>query len=193
MNHEKLLLKNSFPKNNKENNFVNNPGARTTRCTRFQKYILTIYASSTLLMPSTDHLCTILSLSIVRVRRKIFFILSRAAYKFSNFCRIILTVNIPMADKEKRLRKILSRLGLKGRLKLVASLDEAHLVIVEDKRCASRTKLIGKDSWLIMIERGYTFPEEDVYYVISPNPRDKKNIEQKYLTYAFACIQTKLT
>ena len=98
-----------------------------------------------------------------------------------------------MADKEKRLRKILSRLGLKGRLKLVASLDEAHLVIVEDKRCASRTKLIGKDSWLIMIERGYTFPEEDVHYVISPNPRDKKNIEQKYLTNAFACIQTTLT
>ena len=98
-----------------------------------------------------------------------------------------------MADEEKRLRKILSRLGLKGRLKLVVSLDEAHFVIVEDKQCASRTKLIGKDSWLIMIERGYTFPEEDVYYVISPNPRDKKNIEQKYLTNAFACIQNKLT
>ena len=27
MNHEKLLLKNSFPKNNKEKNFVNNPDA----------------------------------------------------------------------------------------------------------------------------------------------------------------------
>ena len=98
-----------------------------------------------------------------------------------------------MADTEKRLRKILTKLGLKGRLKLVASLDEAHLVLVQDKRCASRTKLIGKDSWLIFIERGYTFPEEDVYYVISPNPRDRKHIEEKYLTNAFACMQTKLT
>ena len=98
-----------------------------------------------------------------------------------------------MADKAKRLRKILDKLGLKGRLKLVASLDEAHLVLVQDKRCASRTKLIGKDGWLIFMERGYTFPEEDVYYVISSNPRDRKHIEEKYLTNAFACMQTKLT
>ena len=28
MNHEKLLLKNSFPKNNKEKNFTSNPDAR---------------------------------------------------------------------------------------------------------------------------------------------------------------------
>ena len=98
-----------------------------------------------------------------------------------------------MADKEKQFRKILTKLGLKGRLKLVASLDEAHLILVQDKRCASRTKLMGKDSWLIFIERGYTFPEEDVYYVISSNPRDRKHIEEKYLTNAFACMQTKLT
>ena len=98
-----------------------------------------------------------------------------------------------MEDKEKRLRKILVKINMKGRLKLVASLDEAHLVLVEDKQCASRTKLIGKDSWLIMIEKGYTFPEEEVYYVVSANPRDRKHIEQKYLTNAFACVQTTLT
>ena len=72
MNHEKLLLKNSFPKNNKEKNFINRFNARATCYTRFREYILTIYASSTLLIPSTDHLRAILSLSIVRVRRKIF-------------------------------------------------------------------------------------------------------------------------
>ena len=98
-----------------------------------------------------------------------------------------------MADKEKRLRKILVKINMKGRLKLVASLDEAHLVLVQDKQCVSRTKLIGKDSWLIMIEKGYTFPEEEVYYVVSPNPRDRKHIEEKYLTNAFACMQTRLT
>ena len=75
-----------------------------------------------------------------------------------------------MADKEKQFRKVLAEVGLKGRLKLVTSLDEAHLVLVHDKQCASRTKLIGKDSWLIFTERGYTFPEEDVYYVIFSQP-----------------------
>ena len=71
-----------------------------------------------------------------------------------------------MADKENRFRKILAEMGLKEKLKLVTSLDEAHLVLVHDKQCASRTKLIGKDSWLIFTERGYNFPEEDVYYAI---------------------------
>ena len=97
-----------------------------------------------------------------------------------------------MADKEKRLSKILSKGGLKGKLKLVATLDEAHLVIVKDKRYVIGTRFIEKDNWLIMIERGYTFPEEDVYYVISPNPRDKKNIEQRLLSNAYSCKHTKL-
>ena len=56
MNHEKLLLKNSFPKNNKEKNFINRFNARTTLYTCFREYVLTIYASSTLLIPSTHHL-----------------------------------------------------------------------------------------------------------------------------------------
>ena len=60
-------------------------------------------------MPSTNHLHAILSLSIVRVRRKKFFLVSRAPRKN---CRTLLTVNIPMADKEKRLRKILGDKGL---------------------------------------------------------------------------------
>ena len=98
-----------------------------------------------------------------------------------------------MADKDKRLRKILVKINMKGRLKLVATLEEAHLVLVEDKQCASRTKLIGKDTYLIMIEKGYTFPEEEVYYTVSTNPRDRKHIEQKYLTSAFAAVKPALT
>ena len=67
-----FLLKNSFPKN-KEKIFINRFNARARQYTRFQKYVLTIYASSSLLIPSTDHLCVILSLTIVRVRRENFF------------------------------------------------------------------------------------------------------------------------
>ena len=71
-NHKNFLLKNSFPKNNKEKNFTSNPNARARQYTRFREYILTIYASSSLLIPSADHLCAILSLTIVRVRRENF-------------------------------------------------------------------------------------------------------------------------
>ena len=98
-----------------------------------------------------------------------------------------------MADKEKRLRKILVKINMKGRLKLVATLEEAHLILVQDKRCASRTKLIGKDTYLEMEEKGYTFPEEEVYYTVSTNPRDRKHIEEKYLTNAFAAVKPALT
>ena len=86
-----------------------------------------------------------------------------------------------MADKEKRLRKILSKFALKGKLKLVATLDEAHIVIVEDRNDKSNTKFIGKEVYIKMLENGYTFPEENIFFTVSSNPRDKKNIEQKLL------------
>ena len=64
-----------------------------------------------------------------------------------------------MADKEKQLRKILVKINMKGRLKLVATLEEAHLILVQDKRCASRTKLIGKDTYLEMVVKVTLFPK----------------------------------
>ena len=96
-----------------------------------------------------------------------------------------------MADKEKRLRKLLSKLCIKGQFKLVAKLEEAHPVLIQDKRCVSRNKLTEKDSYLMAIEQGYIFPEEDVYYMVSTNPRNKQLVEQKYLTNAFANIKNK--
>ena len=93
-----------------------------------------------------------------------------------------------MADKEKRLRKILVKKGWKGKLKSVATLEEARLVLV-NRRGHSELQLIGKDNYLTMIEKGYTFPEEEVYYVVSPNPRDSKHIEEKYVTNAVADVK----
>ena len=63
-----------------------------------------------------------------------------------------------MTDKEKRLRKILVKKGLKGKLKPVGSLDEARLVLVEDK-------FIVIDEYIEMVENGHTFPEENAYYL----------------------------
>ena len=48
MNHEKLLLKNSFPKNNKEKNFTSNPNARD--------HLRIIHSLNTIYGPSARHL-----------------------------------------------------------------------------------------------------------------------------------------
>ena len=95
-----------------------------------------------------------------------------------------------MEDKAKRLRKILVKRGMKGKLKPVGSLEEAHIILVDDSRCASKIKLIGKDSYLGMVENGYTFPEEIIYFTVSSNPRDKMHIEQTMLSNAFATTKS---
>ena len=63
-----------------------------------------------------------------------------------------------MTDKAKRLRKILSKMCMIGKLKPVSSLDEARLVLVEDK-------FIVINEYIEMVENGHTFPEENVYYL----------------------------
>ena len=87
-----------------------------------------------------------------------------------------------MEDKEKRLRKILTNKGIKGKLKPVDTLEEAHIIIVENRNDKNKTKFIDKDYYVRMAEEGYTFPEENMFFTVSSNPRDKKNIEQKLLS-----------
>ena len=94
-----------------------------------------------------------------------------------------------MADKEKRLRKILIKRGWKGKLKLVTTLEEARIILVNDKE-HSKIQLIGKGIYLEMIEKGYTAPEEEVYYVVSTNPRNAWHIEHKMLSNAFSALGT---
>ena len=96
-----------------------------------------------------------------------------------------------MADKEKRLRKLLNKIGTKGQFKLVATLEEAHLVLMNE-RGHSKFHLATKDSYLMAIEEGCIFPEEEVYFVVSTNPRNRQLLEQKYLTNAFANVKSKI-
>ena len=93
-----------------------------------------------------------------------------------------------MADKEKRLRKILSKRGLKGRVKLVDTLEQSHFVLVYRKGL-DELLFMKKEAYLDLIERGYTLPEEEIYFTVSPNPRDSKYIEKRYLTNAFSNIR----
>ena len=95
-----------------------------------------------------------------------------------------------MADKEKRLRKALLNLNLKGKLKMVKTLEEAHFVLI-NKIGHGTFRLTRKDMYIKILKDGYTFPEEEVYYLVSTNPRDVRSIERKYLSNAVADMKTR--
>ena len=81
-----------------------------------------------------------------------------------------------MADKEKRLRKLLSKMGWKGRLKSVATLEEAHMIIIENGQSMTKSQLMRKDNYVMALENGYTFPEDRIHYLVHSNPRDVRNV-----------------
>ena len=97
-----------------------------------------------------------------------------------------------MADKEKRLRKILVKRGWKGQLKSVATLEEAHMIVLENEQTITKTQLIGKDSYREFLEQGYTFPEDQVHYVVSSNPRNARNIENRFMSNSYGHLKNKL-
>ena len=87
-----------------------------------------------------------------------------------------------MADKGKRLQKILVKKGMKVQLRPVESLEEARVIIIEDKQCINRFAFMGKDAYKRMVENGRTFPSDIVHFLVSANPRNKWNIEQRLLS-----------
>ena len=68
-----------------------------------------------------------------------------------------------MADKKKRLRKILDKKEMRGMLKSVGTLEEAHSILVDDRRYNGTIKLMPKESYLNIIEEGQTISEENVF------------------------------
>ena len=59
-----------------------------------------------------------------------------------------------MADKEKRLRKILSKKGFKGQFKSVATLEKAHMIVLENEQTIAKTQIIEKDTYREFFRRG---------------------------------------
>ena len=97
-----------------------------------------------------------------------------------------------MADKEKRLRKLLAKKGYKGQLKPVATFEEAHLICVEIRKCIHDAVFIEKDVYRQKIEEGYTFPEDQVHYLISTNPRNVRNIVRRFKSNSFGVAKLDL-
>ena len=40
----------------------------------------------------------------------------------------------------------------------------------------TKSQLIGKDSYVMALENGYTFPEDRVHYLVPNNPRDVRHV-----------------
>ena len=94
-----------------------------------------------------------------------------------------------MGDKLKRLNKILVKKGMKGQFKPVDNLEDAHIILIENKQCIDKTALMGKDTYKKRIEEGHTFPSDIVHFLVSANPRNGWNIERRFLTNATGLIR----
>ena len=87
-----------------------------------------------------------------------------------------------MADKNKRLEKILKKTGIKGWLKPVDSLENSQFVLVENKRCVYNSFLIKTEDYKILLERGETYPPDIVHFLVNSNKRNVLNVNNGLLT-----------
>ena len=87
-----------------------------------------------------------------------------------------------MADKEKRLRKILLKFGHKGKLKPVKTLEEAFIVFVEDPHNHKNNQLFHKRVYQMVLDRGDTFPENLVHFLIPSNSRNIRQVIESIVT-----------
>ena len=87
-----------------------------------------------------------------------------------------------MADKEKRLHKILLHSNLRGKLKMVKTLEEAYIVIVQHPHDPRNCFVYHKNRYQEELNKGETFPEEHVYFMVPTNPR---SIRQKTNSIVF--------
>ena len=95
-----------------------------------------------------------------------------------------------MADKEKKLRKILLNLGLKGKLKAVKTLEEAIIIIVQDPNNKGKNTFFSRVGYQTTLDRGKTFPEECVYFTVPSNPRNLREVTRSIITKSPLSIVT---
>ena len=87
-----------------------------------------------------------------------------------------------MTDKAKRLEKILKNKGIKDWLKLVENLENSQFVSLENKRFVGNSLVLTTEDYKTLLERGDTFPPDNVYFLVSSNKRNVQNINNSLLT-----------
>ena len=89
-----------------------------------------------------------------------------------------------MTDKEKRIQKFLTKVGLKGKLKSVKTLEEATVIVVEDPHDKAKNVFYDRTYYQITLERSGPFPVDQVHFLTSTNPRNKGLVERGIFTKA---------
>ena len=87
-----------------------------------------------------------------------------------------------MADKEKRLRKLLDKMSMRGKLKSVATLEEAHFVLVNDREKSYKYDIYQKVGYQQLLADGHTFPEDKVQFLVHKNPRNRQHLLQNLMS-----------
>ena len=98
-----------------------------------------------------------------------------------------------MADKLKRLRKLLDKKGFKGLFKPVRTLEEAHIILIDNPQCMNRMRLMKKDTYKEILDDGHVLPSDIVHYLVVANPRNRRNIEERLISSARGSVTQKFT
>ena len=93
-----------------------------------------------------------------------------------------------MADKEKRLRKILVKIDLRGMLKHTKTLEESHIVLVDCPEEPTKYAIYKKEGYQQVLANGYTFPENKVHFLVHTNPRNRRQLEQSLMTSRYGAV-----
>ena len=94
-----------------------------------------------------------------------------------------------MADKEKRLRKILAKIYMKGMLKHADTLEEAYIVLVDYPEKPTKYAIYKKEMYQQILVNGYTYPEDRVYFLVPTNPRNRRQLEQSLMTNKYGTLR----
>ena len=86
-----------------------------------------------------------------------------------------------MANKEKRLRKILAKRSLRGKLNSVKTLEEASIIIIDNPQCRDNSIFFNKIGYQIALSRGETYPDNLVHFTVPTNPRNIREIAQSII------------
>ena len=97
-----------------------------------------------------------------------------------------------MADKEKRIQIFLKRMGMKGKLKMVKTLQEACIVVVLDSNSTCNGSFFEKEGYQIALSRGETFPEDRVHFLKSTNPRNSQMVTRGLMTKTYGISEIPL-
>ena len=91
-----------------------------------------------------------------------------------------------MSDKEKRLRKTLIQLNIKGQLRPVATIEEASIVLVCCPGDKTRGNFFKKENYQQFLKNGHPPPPPElVYFLVSTNPRNRRQLDRYLLSNKF--------